>query len=156
MTLRVVIALAVLFALAVFFSTRWGSPGYWYTNSQTDPISDSTTHAISVNGTGHTFTILCENNQLDFYIEWHSRFIDFHESTHRFDEDDPVTATWARSQSGSSLFYFEERAPFIDRLLASQRLTVRTVPPFGNSLTAQFNTSRLGEFIAPIRENCSW
>lgn len=144
-----------------------GDTGMWVVGDiETDPLTDAPTAVLSLDassganafGNAITLVIRCSNGDTELYAVWGDYLgSDTLVSVDTRVGDDEVSHDlWSSSTDNTATFYWGDVVPFVRRLMAADRLVLKTTPYNASPVTAVFDLAGMENALANVREACDW
>ena len=138
--------------------------GAWVIRDETNPIDDSRdVTLILVAESGKTkfgdevvLIARCSSGEVDVYLSWHEYFSeDDAYVTERVGSQKARTRRWSLSTSNQATFSPTPQK-LLEEMLTADKFLAKATPYNENPITAIFDTTGMGNAIAPLREACSF
>ncbi len=136
--------------------------GEWTVSVESDDDGDPAAVSLaswavsgaSTEGYAIAMTISCRRGRTSVSVRWEDYLGSWADITTRIGAEDTNVRRWNLSTDGRSSFYPSRTLSFIEQIIDAGSVSFEVTPYVKNAISAEFDTSGLGEAFDPWRQIC--
>jgi len=152
------------FTKSLGLSADIGENGNWRVNVTVNPLNDSKTVSLVVDGSRGSarwneiiyLIITCQDKETNLYISWSDYLGTKANVLTRIGNEEATSQEWLLSTDKKSSFYPTNVPDFIKTLFGNDKFVAQITPQNEIPVTASFDITGTENAIKPLRETCGW